>query len=103
MRIFHSALASLALSAPHVASATLITVDFAVTTTMSQYGGAIAPGYQAGVAGSGYFTFDDSLREVPGIAGGVGALDLSVSWLGQTWDESTARIPTARAPGLQPA
>ena len=75
-----------------MASAALIRVDFTATTTMSQYGGAITSGYQAGVVGAGYFTFDDSLRDVPAIAGGVAAQDLSVSWLGQTWDESTARI-----------
>lgn len=85
-------LVALSLCAPGIASAALLRVDFTTTTTMSQYGGAITPGYQAGVVGTGYFTFDDSLRQVPGTVDGVAALDLSVSWLGQTWDESTARI-----------
>ena len=92
MTNFRLALVALALCAPGMASAALIRVDFTATTTMSRYGGAITSGYQAGVVGTGYFTFDDSLRDVPAIAGGVAALDLSVSWLGQTWDESTARI-----------
>ena len=85
------ALVALILCAPGIASAALIRVDFTTTTTMSQYGGAITPGYQAGVVGTGYFTFDDSLRDAGGV-GGAAALDLSGSWLGQTWDESTARI-----------
>lgn len=92
MTNFRLALVALALCAPGIASAALIRVDFTTTTTMSQYGGAITPGYQAGVVGTGYFTFDNSLRQVPGVAEGAAALDLSVSWLGQTWDESTARI-----------
>ena len=85
-------LVALILCAPGIASAALLRVDFTTTTTMSQYGGAITPGYQAGVVGTGYFTFDDSLHDVPGVASGAAALDLSVSRLGQTWDESTARI-----------
>jgi hypothetical protein len=89
---FRIALAALALGAPAIASAVPITVDFTVTTTMSQYGGAIMPGYQAGVVGSGYFTFDDSIRQVPATVDGAAAIDLSVTWLGQTWDETTARI-----------
>jgi hypothetical protein len=92
MRKIHAALAALALGAPAVAPAVPITVDFTVTTTMSQYGGAINPGYQAGVVGSGYFTFDDSIRSVPAVVEGLAALDLHVSWLGATWDETTARI-----------
>jgi PEP-CTERM motif-containing protein len=89
---FRVALVALTLCGPGMASAALLRVDFTTTTTMSQFGGAITPGYQAGVVGTGYFTFDDSLRQVPAVAEGVAALDLSVSWLGQTWDESTARI-----------
>ena len=83
------ALAALALCAPAVASAVPITVDFTVTTTTTDYSGYIAPGYQPGVVGSGWFTFDYSNQNVPE---GTVALDLSVSWLGRTWDETTARI-----------
>ena len=92
MTNFRLALVALALASPGAASAALIRVDFTTTTTMSQYGGAITPGYQAGVVGTGYFTFDDSVRDASATASGLAALDLSVSWLGQTWDESTARI-----------
>lgn len=92
MTMLRLALVSLAVCTPGIASATLITVDFTVTTTQSNFAGAITPGYQAGVVGAGQFTFDDSLRQVPAVPEGVAALDLSVSWLGQSWDESTARI-----------
>jgi len=85
-------LAALALCAPAIASAVPVTIDFTVTTTMSEYGGAIIPGYQAGNIGTGYFTFDNAYGSVPAVAGGAAALDLSVSWMGQTWDEVTARI-----------
>jgi hypothetical protein len=94
-KIMHKILVSLAvlaLGAPVVAGAVPMTVDFTVTTTMSQYGGAITSGYQSGVVGSGFFTFDDSIRDVPAVVEGIAAIDLSVSWLGATWDESTARI-----------
>ena len=52
MTNFRLTLAALALCAPSIASAALIRVDFTTTTTMSQYGGAITPGYEAGVVGS---------------------------------------------------
>jgi hypothetical protein len=88
----HVALAALALFAPAIAPATPITVDFTVTTTMSQYGGGIISGYLPGVVGKGYFTYDDSIRQVPAVVEGIAALDLGVSWLGTSWDETTARI-----------
>ncbi len=92
MKKFRVALVSLALCVPAIASAVPVTIDFTVTTTMSQWGGAVTQGYQAGVVGSGFFTYDNAVPINNGIWGGTPALDLSVNWLGQTWDESTARI-----------
>lgn len=92
MKNLRVSLISLALCASGMATAAPIRVDFTVVTTMSQYGGPITPGYEAGVVGAGFFTFDDSVRDVPALPGGIAADDLSFSWLGQSWDESTARI-----------
>ena len=94
MTKFRAALISLSLLAPGIASAVPVTVDFTVTTTRSNYDNTLHfPGYSAGVVGSGYFTYDDSLT-YGSVLGGNAALDLSVNWMGQTWDESTARIGT---------
>jgi hypothetical protein len=92
MKKFRVALVTLALGLPAIASAVPVTIDFTVTTTASQWGGAVNAGYQSGVAGSGFFTYDDSASINNGAWGGTPALDLSVSWLGASWDESTARI-----------
>jgi hypothetical protein len=92
MTKFRAALVSLALCAPGSASAVPVTVDFTVTTTRSNFDGTLNfAGYAAGVVGSGYFTFDDSIPATGSFAG-VAPLDLSLTWMGQTWNESTARI-----------
>ena len=75
------------------AEATPITVDFNVTSNELSN-----PSYGAGVVGTGYFTFDDSL--IP--AGGSGhlgnpivslpTLDLFFSWFGVSFDEANAQI-----------
>lgn len=92
MTKFRAALLSLALCIPGIAAAVPVTVDFTVTTTRSNYDGTLHfPGYAAGVVGSGYFTFDDAISP-NGTFAGVAALDLSLNWMGQTWDETTARI-----------
>lgn len=92
MTKFRAALVSLALCIPGVAAAVPVTVDFTVTTTRSNYDDTLHfPGYAPGVVGSGYFTFDDAIP-ANGDFLGVAALDLSLNWMGQTWDETTARI-----------
>lgn len=81
------------LCAAAAADAAPITVDFSVTSN-----DVSNPSYGAGVVGTGYFTFDDSL--IP--AGGSGAignpivalptLDFFFSWFGVSFDESNAAI-----------
>src|SRR5690606_19885560 len=67
--------------------------DFTVTSTDES-----SPSYAAGVVGSGYFTFDDSLIPAGGDGvlaspfAGLPTLDLSFSWYGFTFDESNAKI-----------
>jgi hypothetical protein len=93
-RKFAAAVAAIGLSLGGVAAeATPITVDFTVTSNELSN-----PAYGAGVVGTGYFTFDDSL--IP--AGGTGrlgnpivslpTLDLFFDWFGVTFDESNAQI-----------
>jgi hypothetical protein len=83
------------LFAPLAAQAAPITIDFNVTSTVPNNG------YAAGVLGTGYFTFDDSL--VPSSMGkstignqvlGVSTLDLAFNWFGAAFDETNARIAT---------
>jgi len=83
------------LAGPVAVEAMPITVDFSVTSTDSS-----SPNYGAGVVGSGFFTFDDSLMPVGG-SGGIGnpitgltTLDLAFSWFGAGFDETNAKIAT---------
>lgn len=77
------------------ADATPITVDFSVTSNSTSN-----PSYGAGVVGTGYFTFDDSLIPAGG-SGHIGnpilglpTLDFFFSWFGVSFDESNAAIAT---------
>lgn len=95
MRIQSKVAAALALLAsPMVLQATPITVDFSVTSTVPNQG------YAAGVVGSGYFTFDDSLMPGAGSGNvgnpitGVPTLDLAFEWFGTAFTEANAGIAT---------
>lgn len=83
-----------ALVAP-LAQAVPVTVDFSVTSTDSSTGS-----YAAGVVGTGYFTFDDSLIPASGTGTignsilGVQTLDLSFNWFGTSFDTTNAGIAT---------
>lgn len=77
------------------ADATPITVDFSVTSN-----DVSNPSYGAGVVGTGYFTFDDSLIPAGG-SGHIGnpilglpTLDFFFDWFGVSFDESSAAIAT---------
>jgi len=76
-------IAALFVISPLAANADLINVDFTVTGTS---------GPLIGVMSSGFFTFDDSV--IPGGGGLVGQIglltDLSFSWNGIAYDETTA-------------
>ena len=93
-RKIEAAVAALALLFGGVAAeATPITVDFSVTSNDLSN-----PAYGAGVVGTGYFTFDDSLIPASG-SGHLGnpivslpTLDFFFSWFGVTFDESNAQI-----------
>jgi PEP-CTERM motif len=83
------------LVAASAADATPITVDFSVTSN-----DVSNPSYGAGVVGTGYFTFDDSLIPAGG-SGHIGnpivplpTLDFFFSWFGVSFDESNAAIAT---------
>jgi len=90
-----AALALLAsLLAPLAADAAPITIDFNITSTVPNNS------YAAGVLGTGYFTFDNSLIPLSG-NGNVGnqvmgtpTLDLAFSWFGATFDKTNASIAT---------
>lgn len=89
-----AALALLASTASIGAHATPVTVDFSVVSTVPNNG------YASGVVGSGYFTFDDSLKPLSGTGHvgnsimGLPTLDLSFNWFGASFDELTAGIAT---------
>ena len=82
---------------PLAAHATPVTIDFSVTSNDLSN-----PSYGAGVVGTGYFTFDDSLMPAGGTGQignpilGLSTLDLFFSWFGVSFDETTAKIATLR-------
>ena len=72
-----------------------ITVDFTVTATSAYVNDTFVQSYNGhsiGAAGSGSFTFDDSLGNVQDTTNGRIASDLHITWLGTTWSEDTVKI-----------
>jgi len=85
-------LAISALMAPAGALAAPITVDFTITNTSGFSGELSYNGYDVGTTASGWFTLDDSLGSFHNTAAGTAAIDLSLDWVGGSFDESTAQI-----------
>lgn len=90
-----AAVALALLAGAMAAHATPITVDFSVTSN-----DVSNPSYGAGVVGTGYFTFDDSLIPAGGSGHlgnpilGLPTLDFFFGWFGVSFDESNAAIAT---------
>jgi len=81
------------LGLPAVANATAIRIDFNITSVAY----LSDPNYAAGVSGSGYFTFDDSLlpaasSQLNDPVVGLAPIDASFSWFGSVFDASQIRI-----------
>ena len=98
MSTFLRTIAACALLAPVGALASPITVNFTITATQSMSGsGVVTPGgsyagYGTGTVGGGSFTFDDSLGQGSDLENGLATLDLSFTWLGQTFTEANATL-----------
>lgn len=90
--------AACALLVPMGALASPITVNFTITATQSMNNsGVITPGgsyagFSTGTLGGGSFTFDDSLVQGSDLINGLPTLDLSFTWLGQSFTEATATL-----------
>jgi hypothetical protein len=79
------------LLAPMSALAVPITVDFTITN-VSAYTGSSYNGYALGGTTNGSFTFDDALGTFETPSSGNAAIDLSLNWLGASFDESNTQI-----------
>jgi hypothetical protein len=85
-----------ALLAPVSAFAIPMTLDFTINSYAAwngvDYEDTSYAGHAVGEAGSGWVTFDDALGTFVDTDNGRVAIDLGFSWLGHTYDETTARI-----------
>jgi len=79
------------LLAPASVLAVPITVDFTITNS-SAYIGSTYNGYAVGGTTNGSFTFDDALGTFENASAGSAAIDLSLNWLGASFDESNTQI-----------
>jgi hypothetical protein len=85
------------LFAPMVAPAAPITVDFTVSATnafdgVSDFNATTYNGYTAGAAGSGSFTFDDSVGNYSSFTDFIVPFELEFTWLGLSFTEANTGI-----------
>lgn len=69
-----------------------ITIDFTVTATSVSSGGSSYGGYTIGALGGGSISFDDVIGTFNNTVSGLAATSLSFTWLGTTWNETSAKI-----------